>query len=142
VTVDVSAEVAANGGTFSDSDGNEWTYDPSSCTASQSSSCSAAGSLDFNDDEATCYFFCAGGCPGCIESCTLTAVSVSGGGSGADAGVSPPTTSCEQLEQCCVKLGESTPGSPCEEVVTTNNTMSCAAILNGLVDAGDCSAGL
>lgn len=74
VTFSISSQLAASGGTFKDSDGVTWTYDPSTCRAAQSSACSAAGSLDFVTDSATCYFFCAGSCPGCAERCTLAQV--------------------------------------------------------------------
>jgi hypothetical protein len=71
VALVVSAQVAAEGGTVSDSEGNTWTFDPASCSASLGGACDASDSIDFSTFAAQCSWTCGGACPALPATCML-----------------------------------------------------------------------
>jgi hypothetical protein len=74
----VSAQVAAEGGTVSDSEGNSWTFDPASCSASLGGACDASDSIDFSTFAAQCFWTCGTACPALPATCMLERCSTGG----------------------------------------------------------------
>jgi len=72
VAIVVSDQVAAEGGTVSDDEGNTWTFNPQTCSATLTGSCDASDTIFFANGTATCTWTCGSFCPPCPASCLLT----------------------------------------------------------------------
>ncbi len=67
----ISSQVAAEGGTFIDSDDSTWSFDPTTCTATLAGGCDASDTIDFTRHAAACTWTCQSVCPPCPGTCTL-----------------------------------------------------------------------
>jgi hypothetical protein len=67
----VPPQVAAEGGTFIDSDESTWSFDPTTCTATLGGDCDASDTIDFARDIVTCTWTCQSICPPCPATCKL-----------------------------------------------------------------------
>jgi hypothetical protein len=67
----ISPQVAAEGGTFLDTDESTWSFDPVTCTATLGGDCDASDTIDFAGNTVTCTWTCQSMCPPCPGTCTL-----------------------------------------------------------------------
>ena len=67
----ISSQVAAEGGTFIDSDDSTWSFDPATCTATLTGDCDASDTIDFTRNAVACSWTCQSMCPPCPGTCTL-----------------------------------------------------------------------
>jgi hypothetical protein len=67
----ISPQVAAEGGTFVDSDESTWSFDPATCTATLGGDCDASDIIDFAGNAVTCSWTCQSMCPPCPATCKL-----------------------------------------------------------------------
>jgi len=72
VAIVVSDQTAEEGGAVSDSEGNTWTFDPSTCSATLAGDCDASDTIFFGTGTASCYWTCGSYCPACPASCIVT----------------------------------------------------------------------
>lgn len=67
----VPSQVAAEGGTFIDSDDSTWSFDPGTCRATLTGDCDASDTIDFTRGAVKCTWTCESMCPPCPATCTL-----------------------------------------------------------------------
>jgi len=72
VAIVVSDQTAAEGGAVSDDEGNTWTFNPQTCSATLTGDCDASDTIYFASGTATCTWTCGSYCPPCPASCILT----------------------------------------------------------------------
>jgi hypothetical protein len=70
--VAIEVQVSADGGTVTDSEGNTWTFDPATCSATLTGACDASDAIFFATGTASCTWTCGSFCPPCSASCVLT----------------------------------------------------------------------